>query len=351
MSRLARIRRLAYQALHGALVVGCVAVVLMGLSRFLPPEWRSVELLCHLQWQYFLCTVFALVVALLFRMRAGTVVAVAAVVLQSLPILPLYVGGPSADGPPDLRVAVFNVWGGGTHFGETLTWLEEIDADVVVLQETMAGWENWLTLTQDQYPHQHFARCPKFEAFNVATLSKTPIVSQEEILLPPIEAPLTRTVVETSAGNVAVYNVHLNPTFQVPQRSAQDEIILRHLASEPLPYVFAGDFNASVWSPTLRKFEQESGLIRASEGLGVVPTWPVQTKVIAGAYAYYRKVPVWQVNTPDVRRWSFLLRPFGVALDHVYVSGDIGVVHFERGPALGSDHLPLIADLRVGAAS
>jgi hypothetical protein len=44
-----------------------------------------------------------------------------------------------------------------------------------------------------------------------------------------------------------------------------------------------------------------------------------------------------------------VIRPFhfGAPVDHILVSRNIEVKHFEVGPDIGSDHLPLIADLRL----
>ena len=45
--------------------------------------------------------------------------------------------------------------------------------------------------------------------------------------------------------------------------------------------------------------------------------------------------------------WPAWLRPALVPIDHVLVGGPVAVVGLRRGPFVGSDHYPLVADLRL----
>jgi endonuclease/exonuclease/phosphatase (EEP) superfamily protein YafD len=37
-----------------------------------------------------------------------------------------------------------------------------------------------------------------------------------------------------------------------------------------------------------------------------------------------------------------------IPIDHFLVSEDVAVTRFETGPRVGSDHLPIVADIRIG---
>jgi endonuclease/exonuclease/phosphatase (EEP) superfamily protein YafD len=81
--------------------------------------------------------------------------------------------------------------------------------------------------------------------------------------------------------------------------------------------IVAGDFNTSPWSPHFRELLAEAGLRNAAEGHGWIATWP---------------------------SWFW---PARVPIDHVLVGGRLGAASLERGPHIGSDHYPVVADLRL----
>jgi endonuclease/exonuclease/phosphatase (EEP) superfamily protein YafD len=65
-------------------------------------------------------------------------------------------------------------------------------------------------------------------------------------------------------------------------------------------------------------------------GLGIHPTWPTP--------GTYRRLP--KLLTPLL----------AIPIDHCLVSHDITVSNLYVGPNIGSDHLPLVADLHIPAA-
>jgi endonuclease/exonuclease/phosphatase (EEP) superfamily protein YafD len=81
--------------------------------------------------------------------------------------------------------------------------------------------------------------------------------------------------------------------------------------------VVAGDFNTSPWSPDFRDLVAATGLRGAANGYGWNPTWP---------------------------SW---LWPARIPIDHVLVKGAVAVHGFRRGRYIGSDHFPVVADLRL----
>jgi hypothetical protein len=86
--------------------------------------------------------------------------------------------------------------------------------------------------------------------------------------------------------------------------------LVRHIDG---PLVLAGDLNTSPWSNAFRKLRATTGLAPASI---LMPTWPA-----------------WPLALPQV------------ALDHILVSGELAVAAAGTGPAVGSDHLPVWAQI------
>ena len=79
------------------------------------------------------------------------------------------------------------------------------------------------------------------------------------------------------------------------------------------PLVLAGDLNTSPWSNAFRKLRAATGLSPAAK---LLPSWPA-----------------WPLALPQV------------ALDHIFVSPDLAVAAAGTGTAVGSDHLPVWAQL------
>jgi endonuclease/exonuclease/phosphatase (EEP) superfamily protein YafD len=84
--------------------------------------------------------------------------------------------------------------------------------------------------------------------------------------------------------------------------------------------IIAGDLNVSMWSPFYRSLIKRSGLHNARQGFGILPT----QSGISPQFAI-----------------------FSAPIDHCLVSSDIQVKNFRLGRHIGSDHLPIIADLFI----
>ncbi len=79
-----------------------------------------------------------------------------------------------------------------------------------------------------------------------------------------------------------------------------------------------GDFNAARWSHGFRALLDRSGMVDSERGFGFQPTFP------AG-----------------------LPYPLRIPIDHLLHGEGLAVTDRVLGPALGSDHLPLVVDLAV----
>ena len=89
-------------------------------------------------------------------------------------------------------------------------------------------------------------------------------------------------------------------------------VVGRELTHDVLPCIVAGDLNDVAWSHTTRLFSRVSGLLDPRVGRGPIPTFPA--------------------NFPLLR----------FPLDHVFLSSEFRLIHFGRGPDIGSDHFPVV---------
>ena len=90
---------------------------------------------------------------------------------------------------------------------------------------------------------------------------------------------------------------------------------------EKAPVIVAGDWNTPTWSPFFRSFLRQAGLASTAGGW-LQPVTRFSMKLDALAY-------------------------IGASIDHIAVSPDIFLKARQVGPAFGSNHLPVIADLAL----
>jgi endonuclease/exonuclease/phosphatase (EEP) superfamily protein YafD len=224
----------------------------------------------------------------------------------------------AATGQRDIKVVTFNM-----HFGNarpTARFLLEEDADIVLLQEIGAREVRALRpLLQARYPHSHVCaqrRC------NAAILARRPWVAAGQ-------EPWSRGNPETiwveldepGLGRIKVVGVHLSLPFQPADQVRQVARLVRLRATHKGPMIIAGDFNMTPWSWRLQRFLARTDMRRHATFLR---SWPADRQFGAPFPAFL--------------------------IDHVTTTPDIGSVSIRTGPNLGSDHLPVVAVLRLPPA-
>ena len=125
-----------------------------------------------------------------------------------------------------------------------------------------------------------------------------------------------RMALRARTAGVVVYSVHLESGGNPDRRSRQMADITAD-AGVVSPALVAGDFNAAPWSHTVRDLAERAELRLVRRGL-------------------------------DLTKTFYPFPGFGLPLDHVLVSEAWRVLALEYGPPGGSDHAPLIVDLRLG---
>jgi endonuclease/exonuclease/phosphatase (EEP) superfamily protein YafD len=102
-------------------------------------------------------------------------------------------------------------------------------------------------------------------------------------------------------------------------RNRQLEEIANLVRSHSGTWLVLGDLNTTPWAPSFRRLVRASGLVNSALGHGLDPTWPA--------------------------RWPWPLR---IPIDHCLHSPALTTINRRVGPAIGSDHLPLIVDIGLG---
>jgi endonuclease/exonuclease/phosphatase (EEP) superfamily protein YafD len=197
----------------------------------------------------------------------------------------------------------------------------ESDADLVALQEIDTNGAEQLAGSAAlavAFPHQLIV--PARRGRGLALLSRLPFVETEPVeLLPGRSALRAQIAIEDEV--VTIWTLHpASPRTSADRRLRDQELdSLRRRLDDSTLVVIAGDLNATTFHPALRRFFGAGFRdAHAQAGNALAGTWPAS------------------------RLW-----PIRVAIDHVLVGKGVGVVGTRQGRPAGSDHVPVVVDLRV----
>lgn len=233
-----------------------------------------------------------------------------------------------------LSVVSFNINPRNRDLDTMTSWLQEQQADIIFLQDLGNQWRNSeINDLIEQFPHSEISTVGQGKLI----LSRFPLRDAELIDLNADGVPDTqRTLVDVEGQTIALYNVHLeNPSVRlvdigdtslVDLFSAYDDSIrndqisklLIRLSTEVHPHIVAGDFNTSSFSAKYYEISRSLGDAFEARGSGFGFTWSA------------------------IGRIPLLLR-----IDYVWYSRHFRAVFADVGPSLGSDHLPVRAELEL----
>ncbi len=290
-----------------------------------------------------------IVLAIIARAKWGLIPALAALGIGVVMFVGFFIPRnlPAATGPT-LQVATLNVYSGNTTIGRVINWVKNSDSDVVLLQEVPDNF--LLNLTYQlgaQYPHISVRQATQGQ-ISVLMLSRYPILLvHDEIQATTQSANVeVRYVIDWNGQNIVIHNIDLAiPTgkerFKIPllgqwfsqlvlayddvPRNEQIHNLLGRLETEKLPFIVAGNFamaDQAFIYPEITKVMGDS-FRETSTGFG--GSWPVQE--VVGVLPNF---------VPPLFR-----------IDYIWHSSQFRAVSSKQGGYLGSDHLPLEAELEM----
>jgi endonuclease/exonuclease/phosphatase (EEP) superfamily protein YafD len=314
--------------LGAGVVLAALAASLLALAA---DRWWFADLAVNFRVQYAVAGVVGALAFAALRRRAVALAALAVVALNAPPLLATLRSAPPAAAPSrPLRLASANVLYLSADYVRVLAWAQRDPADVLVIVEATAAWRDALAPLRAIYPYS--AESGVTRRRGVVVLSRWPLAPAEPLFDGSTRAVGLATTVQVGDGGLRLLAVHASwPTGPAAarERAANLARVARFAAAaeggapeggaaQALPVVVAGDLNVSPFSPHFARLLRDGRLRSAAQGYWL-PTWPIQ----------------------------FL--PAGIQIDHVLVSAAIGVRAIRRGPAIGSDHLPVVADLAMPA--
>jgi endonuclease/exonuclease/phosphatase family metal-dependent hydrolase len=267
-----------------------------------------------------------------WRTVIASLIAVGWIALYGVPLMGRFVPKQACEGCESVVVMTHNVGAGLVEAVPLAAYLRNSGADVIGLQE-LTPYHAAVLQSQisDVYPYQVYSN----DRVQLGLLSKYPIEEMIENYGPlENDAKYLQIAVNVNGKRLNVVTTRLKPPrlggyylkgFGYWIWPTADDLV--HIASEYAPVVVLIDMNATNQSENFAKLAH-SGLRDAYQeaGSGYGPGFPARTN---GYYA----LPAF---TPPLLR-----------IDYVLVSEGIIVVNAANGSGSGSDHLPVLAELKL----
>lgn len=216
-----------------------------------------------------------------------------------------------------------NVLMENTRHDDLVRILDREDADILLLMETDAAWNDALADVLRRYDtvHRHITD----DHYGMIFATRLPVQRVEWMYPSDDDTPALKAVLKGPDGTSFNF-IGLHPRPPVPgnDTKARDQQIKRAAemtSSSDRPTACMGDFNDVAWSWTTRRFKRYGGFLEPRVGRGMLSSF--HTKY------WFMRLPI----------------------DQLFVTGNVGLVSFDRLENFGSDHFPLKAVITVASES
>jgi len=307
-------------------ITACGAVLSFStLAGFLGRYWWFLDLFSHFRVQYLFGLTIVTLLPLFHRAYSQSTFFGLFALINLFTIVPLYIGkepNAAAQASRSYRSLLMNV---NTETGkpdQVAKAIQLVAPDVVVLEEVNDQWLSLIAGALQAYPYAKVM--PREDNFGIAPYSKFPFAQAEirqvgEADLPSIIAELNLT-----SRRLTVIATHPLPPGNAENARLRDNQlagIAEVVKQSDSPVLVLGDLNATAWSFSFNQLLNRSGLRDASQGHGVLPTWPTFFPIML------------------------------IPIDHCLYTAGIHATREFLGPKTGSDHYPVVLDFVVTSAA
>jgi endonuclease/exonuclease/phosphatase (EEP) superfamily protein YafD len=219
------------------------------------------------------------------------------------------------------RLLISNVRMENREHHRLLEVIRNNEPDLVLVVETDAAWARGLEPLRDMYPHR--IEQVQENYYGIILFSRLPLVDPQIKFLVQEDIPSVHTAFELPSGDrIFMHGLHPRPPEPIRDqdstpRDAELVIVGRAIREAgERPVIVAGDLNDVAWSPTSELFLRLSGLFDPRIGRGFYNSYNADEPLL---------------------RWP---------LDHVFHSHHFQIVDLQRLPNVGSDHFPMLIELK-----
>ncbi len=303
-----------------------VIVTLLSLVGYLGKLNMYLEVTTNLRHQYLLLGLIPFFFFVLTRRRVWLIVSLFCLSINLVEIVPWYIPQittVNSSSGQTMRLFLFNVLHENTRYADAISLVEKEKPTVAAFLEATAPWPEKLVALQNTLPYHFSAKELQIEIYSSLPLNKTSIQLYGKY------RGLVISSLTVGKKEITFIATHTYPQLYFGKEGFEwrnqqlEEGIGDYVKKLQKPVVLIGDLNVTMWSPHYKSMIQRSGLRNARAGFGILPTLSSLSP-----------------QTP------WLATP----VDHCLVSRDIRVLDFRTGPAIGSDHLPVITDVVLPAS-
>ena len=307
------------------------ALALVGVFSLLGASHWTLELLSHFRLFYIGTGLVLAILAAALRLRAVAALAAVTVLIQLAAAWP-YVMAPSqarsASLGPTVRIFWANLNNWGTDIAALKASIEREKPDIAVFTELAASHGEALRQLRSILPFQS-ALPNSSSPRDLVLLSVRPPVAVEFDYSAGTGTPLLAAEL-CPADGFCLTLLGLHAARPVPHGAAARNLELDHAAAiarhdieRGNRVILIGDLNVTPFSPAFSHLLAASGLVDSAVAPSEKPHVPAATWIPG------RKLGV------------------GLAIDHALLGPGLDVVELRTGTPIGSDHLPLILDVRA----
>jgi endonuclease/exonuclease/phosphatase (EEP) superfamily protein YafD len=284
---------------------------------FLGRFWWLFDLCAHFRVQYFV-GLAALAILLGFGHRYFATAAFTLFSIINLwTIVPLYLGKEAPPPPTSskYRGVLMNVNTGTGDPAKVGSFIEQSAPDVLALEEIDERWLSSLAGPLSHYPFSKIVA--RSDNFGIGLFSRYPFSRCEVLELGDANVPSIVAELKMPDGRLTMIATHpLPPGGLENSRLRNDQLsripeLVKRAGSRVL---LLGDINATPWCYPFQRLLSDSGLRDASQGRGILATWPTFLPIAL------------------------------IPIDHCLHSPGIYINREATGPSVGSDHFPLVVD-------
>jgi endonuclease/exonuclease/phosphatase (EEP) superfamily protein YafD len=306
----------------------CLAGVflLLSLASFAGRWHWALDLLSHFRLHFFWSALVFCGLAAVRRHRyvMGIFAVLAAVHLWDAASL-YRQAAPSSSlaGSQPVRLMSFNAWLPNSD-GALLTQrvLAE-NPDVLFLAEMSDPLLAAMAQLKDRYPYQFPPQGQNWTSLGL--FSRYPWQDAGRVVIGTAAAGkvVLKAIVATPQGPLTVVGVHTTSPMNEARwlyRNQEFTQLAHYVRSLPGPVVVMGDYNATPWSPVYRRYLKRTGFQIISPPTVPVLTWP-----------------------------QWIPEPLRIPIDNMTASAGVVAVRKWAAPNTGSDHMPILAEVRLVA--
>ncbi len=287
-------------------------------------HWWVADLFAHFRFHYLVAVAVIVPIAFVLRARilvlAASAVALLQIVVVAVPTTAKQVHDVVSPNR-EFRVATVNVLWSNRDQARVERFIEQSGADIVCLQEVGRPWARMIGRLRKTYSHAAPAQTGNGDTM---VLSRFPITGYRIGQPDPKGFLYVEAAIRVGDRTVKVLCVH--PPYPLSRRltrwhRSHFKAYTHAAKSVKGPIIVVGDFNLTPFSPRFRALLQDGRLALVGRGALWPMSWPAKTH-----YRIGKIIP-------------------GIPIDHILVNRHFAVRAARRGPYIGSDHYPVIADL------